>query len=220
MQIRRNEITTGLLVVVTFCIVLAVLIVVGMPGLIQPINTYRIYYDNAKGLRTGAPVLLAGREVGKVVGMDSPVPPEKRPPGHPDDEVSIDVQIPRKVRIYRDATVHLTAQGMMGQETIDFVHGTEAAGLATDHTEFVGDRVPDIGESLSDDMKALTGPNSDLAQAIRNAKTFIETLNNARISETISNLAQLTDTLKKQPWRLVWPSSKPVEPPPKPAKKK
>jgi len=30
-----------------------------MPGVIKPLNTYRIYYDNANGIRPGAPVLLA-----------------------------------------------------------------------------------------------------------------------------------------------------------------
>src|SRR5476651_679233 len=110
MQIHKNEITTGILVLVTFGFLIAILVVIGMPGLIKPLNTYRIYYDNAEGIRPGAPVLLAGREIGKVTGLKSPVPLEQRPDGHPDDEVSIDVEVSRDAEIYRTVTVHLTEQ--------------------------------------------------------------------------------------------------------------
>ena len=211
MQIHKNEITTGLLVLVTFGVLLAVLVVIGMPGVIKPLNTYRIYYDNANGIRPGAPVLLAGREIGKVTSLKSPVPPEKRPEGHPDYEVSIDVRVARDAAIYRTVTVHLTQQGLMGQEVIDFMHGDASSGLAENHTEFVGERVPDLSEAVAANMKRLTGPGSDLAITINNAKTFMETLNHAKVSQVIKNAAQLTDTLKREPWRLLWPSTKSYE---------
>jgi ABC-type transporter Mla subunit MlaD len=208
MQIHKNEITTGILVLVTFGVFLALLVVIGMPGLIKPLNTYRIYYDNADGIRPGAPVLLAGREIGKVTDLKSPVPLDKRPQGHPDDEVSIDVAVARDAEIYRTVTVHLTQQGLMGQEVIDFVKGDTSSGLAENHTEFVGERVPEISEMVADNMKRLTGPDSDLALTLKNAKTFMETLNKSQIPQVIQNAEQFTDTLKREPWRLLWPSTK------------
>src|SRR5471032_878373 len=122
MQIHKNEITTGILVLVTVGVLLAILVVIGMPGVIKPLNTYRIYYDNANGIRPGAPVLLAGREIGKVTALQSPVPLDKRPAGHPDFEVSIDVQVERKAEVYHTVTVHLTQQGLM--ESLREVTGT------------------------------------------------------------------------------------------------
>jgi len=211
MQIHKNEITTGILVLVTFGGLLAVLVIIGMPGVIEPLNTYRIYYDNANGIRPGAPVLLAGREIGKVTVLKSPVPLDKRPAGHPDYEVSIDVQVDKRAEIYRTVTVHLTQQGLMGQEVIDFVQGDVNTGLAENHTEFVGERVPDLSEAVANNMKRLTGPDSDLALTIKNAKTFMETLNNSQVSQTIKNSEQLTDTLKREPWRLLWPATKSYE---------
>ncbi len=208
MQIHKNEITTGILVLVTFGVLITILVVIGMPGIIKPLNTYRIYYDNANGIRPGAPVLLAGREIGKVTLLTSPVPLEKRPDGHADYEVSIDVQVERKAEIYHNVTVHLTQQGLMGQQVIDFVHGDASTGLAENHAEFVGARVPDLSEAVADNMKRLTGPESDLAKAIKNARTFLETLNHSKIPQVISNSEQLTDTLKREPWRLIWPSTK------------
>ncbi len=83
MQIHKNETATGLLVIVSALILFGVLVVLGAPGLIKPLNTYRIYYDNAGGIRPGAPVLLAGREIGKVTKMESPIALANRPPGIP-----------------------------------------------------------------------------------------------------------------------------------------
>ncbi len=222
MQIHKNEITTGILVLVTLGFFLAILVVIGMPGLIKPLNSYRIYYDNADGIRPGAPVLLAGREIGKVTALQSPVPLDKRPQGHPDYEVSIDVEVAKDAQVYRTVTVHLTQQGLMGQEVIDFVHGDATSGLAENHTEFVGERVPEISEMVADNVKRLTGPDSDLALTIKNAKTFMETLNNSQVPQVIQNADQLTDTLKREPWRLLWPATKsyPGDEKTPPAKKK
>lgn len=211
MQIHKNEITTGILVLATSVLLLAILVVIGMPGIIRPLNTYRIYYDNANGIRPGAPVLLAGREIGKVTALESPVSMEKRPDGHPDYEVSIDVRVARDAEIYRKVTVHLVQQGLMGQQVIDFLQGDASSGLAENHAEFVGERVPDVSESMSDHLNRLTGPESDLALTVKNAKTFMETLNNSKIQKVISNTEEFTDTLKREPWRLLWPSKPPME---------
>ena len=245
MQIHRNEITTGVLVLGTLIAFITVLVIVGMPGLITPQKTFRIYFDNAAGIRPGAPVLLAGREIGKVTALESPVPMDLRPAGHPDDEVLIVVQVAKDAAIYNNVTVHLTQQGMMGVQVIDFVHGDGSTGFAQNHTTFVGTRILGVGEamgSLVDNIKHLTGPDSDLALTItnvkhltesdsdlaltlnnvkhltgpdsnlaltlKNVKTFTGTLNNSPLSQVITNAEQFTDTIKRQPWRLIWPSTK------------
>ncbi|MEP6699329.1 MAG: hypothetical protein ABJB09_06320, partial [Verrucomicrobiota bacterium] len=73
MQLKRNEILTGLLVLVTVAVLTGILILLGAPGLFKPLVTYRIYLDNAAGIKLGAPVLLAGRKIGQVDKLYSPV---------------------------------------------------------------------------------------------------------------------------------------------------
>jgi ABC-type transporter Mla subunit MlaD len=73
MQLQRNEILTGLLVLVTVAILTGILILLGAPGLFRPLVTYRIFLDNAAGIKLGAPVLLAGRKIGQVEKLYSPV---------------------------------------------------------------------------------------------------------------------------------------------------
>jgi ABC-type transporter Mla subunit MlaD len=76
MQLQRNEILTGLLVLATVAILTGILILLGAPGLFRPLVTYRIYLDNAAGIKLGAPVLLAGRKIGQVEKLYSPVSKE------------------------------------------------------------------------------------------------------------------------------------------------
>jgi ABC-type transporter Mla subunit MlaD len=76
MQLQRNEILTGLLVLATVAVLTGILILLGAPGLFRPLVTYRIYLDNAAGIKLGAPVLLAGRKIGQVDKLYSPVSKE------------------------------------------------------------------------------------------------------------------------------------------------
>ena len=77
MQLRRNEILTGLLVLGTVAVLTFILIMLGAPGLFRPLVIYKLYFDNAAGIKLGAPVLLAGRKVGQVKSLNSPVSREE-----------------------------------------------------------------------------------------------------------------------------------------------
>src|ERR1700687_3103677 len=77
MQLQRNEIMTGLLVMGTVAVSGGVLSLLGGPGLFRPLVTYKIYFDNAAGIKLGAPVLLAGRKIGQVQKLYSPVSREE-----------------------------------------------------------------------------------------------------------------------------------------------
>ena len=140
MQLRRNEIMTGLLVVGTVVIITGVLILLGAPGLFRPLVTYKIYFDNAAGIKLGAPILLAGRKIGQVQKLSSPVSREEderaqevaaqfHPPepnaapspknGKPKFEVRVDVQVDKSAVVYRDAHTRLMQLSLLGEMAID-----------------------------------------------------------------------------------------------------
>ncbi|MGH8093706.1 MAG: MlaD family protein, partial [Chthoniobacterales bacterium] len=126
MQLRRNEIMTGLLVLSTVAILTFILILLGAPGLFRPLVIYKLYFDNAAGIKLGAPVLLAGRKVGQVKTLNSPVSREEAAhaleaagnlgtvvglatgPGSgalPHLEVRIDVEVDRSAVVYKNSDV-------------------------------------------------------------------------------------------------------------------
>ena len=68
---------TGLLVIGTIAVVAFLLSCSARPGLFRPLVTYKIYFDNAAGIKQGAPVMLAGRKIGQVQKLFSPVSPQE-----------------------------------------------------------------------------------------------------------------------------------------------
>jgi ABC-type transporter Mla subunit MlaD len=208
MQSSKHAFTTGLLVLSTLAVFITVLVVIGMPGLINKLNTFHISYDNANGIRPGAPVLLAGREIGKVITLESPVPMEKRPVGFEHHEVLVSVQVQADAQVYDKVVARLGQQGLMGQQVIDFVQGNESSGLAKNNRRFIGERVPEISEAMNTHMTRLTGPESDLAATIKNLKVFMQTLNDSEIEAILQNTREFTETIKTEPWRMLWPGSK------------
>jgi phospholipid/cholesterol/gamma-HCH transport system substrate-binding protein len=202
MQLRRNEILTGLLVVGTAVLIVGVLILLGAPGLFRPLVTYKVYFDNAAGIKLGAPVLLAGRKIGQVHKLYSPVSREEdqraqdaaaqiRPPdpqaspsppdGKPKFEVRIDVQVDKTALVYRDAHARMISLGLLGEMAIDITQGTENSGRAHDGEMFAGERSPDFSEAAA---KLL-----DIIQPV--AKEATSTMK--ELESTAQNLSHITD---------------------------
>ena len=202
MQLRRNEIMTGLLVVGTVAILVGVLILLGAPGLFRPLVTYRIYFDNASGIKLGAPVLLAGRKIGQVSKLYSPVSREEdqraqeaaasiHPPGEtasptpapgkPKFEVRIDVQVDKEALVYRDALTRMITLGLLGEMAIDITQGPETSGRAREGEMFAGERTPDFSEAAS---KLL-----DVIQPVANEATMTM----KELEDTAQNLSKITE---------------------------
>ena len=202
MQLRRNEILTGLLVLATVAVLVGTLILLGSPGLFRPLVTYKIYFDNAAGIKLGAPVLLAGRKIGQVQKLYSPVSPEEdlraretaatihpaQPGpsptptnGKPKFEVRIEVQVDKSAQVYRDAMVRMITLGLLGEMAIDFTQGTEPSGRALDGQSFAGERAPDFSEAAARLL--------DVVQPVAN-----EAVNTLKeLEATAQNLSRITD---------------------------
>lgn len=300
MQVTRSELRTGILVVITIGILTGVMLYLGAPGVFKPLNTYQVQFDNAAGIKPGAPVLLAGRKVGSIVALQSPVPMKNRPKAWPNYEVLITVRVDATALIYNECRVRMIAYGLLAELVIDFTNGDETSGLAENGHVFIGERSPDLTElgprvldqivpvitdarktmgelsvavknigtitapespfnqaldrfklfgdnlvqlsaadgkitkSLSNSLESLNhsakniekftaqlGDGSDLKVALNNFKSTTIQLNSAagkanlmlgELSPELTSIArnadQLTDTLKRQPWRIVWPATK------------
>jgi ABC-type transporter Mla subunit MlaD len=204
MQLQRNEIMTGLLVIGTIAVVAFLLVLLGAPGLFRPLVTYKIYFDNAAGLKQGAPVMLAGRKIGQVQKLFSPVspqeekqaeeaeaaihPPEANPspnpsatPGKPRFEVRVDVQVDKSAKVYRDARARMIQLGLLGDMAIDFTQGTEASGRAKDDEMFAGERTPDLGEAAAKMVEVIKPVATEATNTMKD------------LQQTAQNINRLTD---------------------------
>jgi ABC-type transporter Mla subunit MlaD len=204
MQLQRNEIMTGLLVIGTIAVVAFLLVLLGAPGLFRPLVTYKIYFDNAVGIKQGATVMLAGRKIGQVQKLYSPVSPEEeklaeeaaaaiRPPeanaspsasptpGKPRFEVRVDVQVDKNAKVYRDAKTRLMQLGLLGDMAIDITQGTEKSGRAKDGEIFAGERTPDLGEAAAKMLEVIEPVAAEATNTMKD------------LQQTAQNLNRLTD---------------------------
>ena len=200
MQLRRNEILTGLLVLATVATLTGILIILGAPGLFRPLVTYKIYLDNAAGIKLGAPVLLAGRKIGQVESLFSPVAKEEaaqaqelaamRPaegPTPPPDapkpryEARIDIRVDKTALVYKDARTRLITLGLLGETAIDITQGNDESGRAEDGQTYAGERVPDFGESISKMLDIIQPVATEATETLKGLQT------------TAQNLSKITD---------------------------
>jgi ABC-type transporter Mla subunit MlaD len=173
MNIRRNEIRTGLLVVLSLVALVAVLIYLGAPGVFIPQKKFRIYFENAAGIKPGAQVLLAGRKIGQVRELFSPVAEKDRP--NPKLETLIEVQVNSSAKIFNKVMVQITQPSFLGESVIDFSSGQEGSGLAPDGAHFIGehaagltDLAPMVMDRLDPMLTKLTGTLDSLQQTSAN----------------------------------------------------
>ena len=207
MQLRRNEIMTGLLVIGTVAILGFLLILLGAPGLFRPLVTYKIYVDNAAGIKLGAPVMLAGRKIGQVQRLFSPVsreeeqrareaagtfhPPEANGTPVPESsapkyEARIDVQVDKNALVYRDAHTRLMQLGLLGEMAIDITQGTENSGRAHDGEMFAGERTPDFSTAASKMLDVIKPVAEEATSTMKELETTAQNL--SRITEKDSEL--------------------------------
>ena len=204
MQLQRNEVLTGLLVLATVAVLTFILILLGAPGLFRPLVTYRIYMDNAAGIKQGAPVLLAGRKIGQVDKLYSPVSkeeaakavaaaealhsgdPSPTPADKPKYEARIDVKVDRSAFVYRDARTRLITLGLLGEVAIDITQGNDSSGRANDGEIFAGERVPDFGESISKMLDIVKPVAVEATNTLKELQTTAQNL--SRITDENSQL--------------------------------
>jgi ABC-type transporter Mla subunit MlaD len=208
MQLQKNEIMTGLLVVGTVAVLVFVLVLLGAPGLFRPLVTYKIYVDNAAGIKQGAAVMLAGRKIGQVQRLYSPVSKEEErraeeaaaafhlpePSATPSEtnktkyEARIDVQVDRNAVVYRDAKTRLMQLGLLGDMAIDITQGTDAAGRARDGEMFAGERTPDFSEAAASLLEVIKPVAAEATNTMQDLQKTADNINH--LTDENSELSQ------------------------------
>jgi ABC-type transporter Mla subunit MlaD len=209
MRLERNEILTGLLVIGTIGVIAFLLVLLGAPGLFRPLVTYQVYFDNAAGIKPGAVVMLAGRKIGQVQKLYSPLsraeekqaqqaaaaihpseaPPSASPSPSPRFEARVDVQVDKSAMLYRDAKAQMTQLGLLGDMAIDFTQGTQESGRAKDGEIFAGQRTPDLGEAAAKMLEVIKPVATEATNTMKDLQQTAENLNKLTDQNSELNLA-------------------------------
>jgi phospholipid/cholesterol/gamma-HCH transport system substrate-binding protein len=139
-QLQWSQLRVGLTVLFA-SLVLAVLIILmsGTTGLFTPKIRLKSYFDNAQGLRNGAPVRLQGVDVGNVAGL-------RVVPNKPLTPVEITMRVSTKYsfNIRKDSVTSLSTAGVLGETYID-INSARAQGPEARDGDVLATRdTPDI----------------------------------------------------------------------------
>jgi ABC-type transporter Mla subunit MlaD len=207
MQLERNEILTGLLVIGTIGVIAFLLVLLGAPGLFRPLVTYGVYFDNAAGIKPGAVVMLAGRKIGQVQKLYSPLTaaeekqaqqaaaamhspePSASPSPSSRFEARVDVQVDKNARLYRDAKAQMIQLGLLGDMAIDFTQGTKESGRAKDGDTFAGERTPDLGEAAAKMLEVIKPVAAEATNTMKDLQQTADNLNHLTDQNSELNLA-------------------------------
>jgi phospholipid/cholesterol/gamma-HCH transport system substrate-binding protein len=198
-----SEIKSGFFVLISIVLLLVLTFVVG--GYFKKgANEWKVQFGYLSGLSDSAPVYYAGREVGKVDGIQI-LPGQPRP-------VLVTIKVSKDAYVRKDSVAYIDTLGMMGEKFIEISVGSKDAppmetGKVIEGVDPIAmhvlirkmnnlaDEVAQMTESLNPLLKTtneLVGGNKEeISKSIGN------------LHEVTANLRDMTADLKLHPWRLV-----------------
>jgi len=164
-QLKWSELRVGITVIVA-SLVLAVLLFLmsNTAGLFTPRITIRSYFDNAQGLRVGAPVRLSGVDIGNVTRIR--VVPDKDKQLTP-VEVTMKVSTKYIYGLRRDSVTSLDTAGVLGETYLD-IDSTQAVGPSARDGDTLPTQVhPDFNQVVRASQSTLQNLDALLKRADR-----------------------------------------------------
>jgi len=145
-QLKWSQLKVGLTVLAA-SITLGILIFLmsGTGGLFTTKIQLKSYFDNANGLRVGAPVRLAGVDIGNVTNIRVVREPEKK---LTPVEVTMKVNTRYRFGLRKDSLTLLSTAGVLGETYIDIDSSQAKLGQATDGDVLPSREVPDFSDMV------------------------------------------------------------------------
>jgi phospholipid/cholesterol/gamma-HCH transport system substrate-binding protein len=204
-QERSIEVKVGILILVSFGILGAFVLVMG--GLnFEKTYTVFVDFDNPGGLQTGAPVKIAGVKVGKVQALEfrgGTVDPKTGRRTLVRSKLAIETRVKDAIR--EDADFYVTTQGVLGEQFLAIEPGSQHKPVLQENAVLKGIDPPRLdlflakGYELLDTTISGIRNNRELISDIAvNTAGLLKGLNNVvtdnrdRINRTVVNVEQLS----------------------------
>ena len=152
-QLKWSELKVGLTVLAA-CVILGVLIFLmsGTGGLFTPKIQLKSYFDDANGLRVGAPVRLSGVDIGNVTRIR--VVQERTKQLTP-VEVTMKVNTRYLFNLRKDSLTLLSTAGVLGETYINIDSSQSKLPQAQDGDVLPSREVPDFGDMVRSGQSTL-----------------------------------------------------------------
>ena len=164
-QLKWSQLKVGLTVIfATGILVVLLFLMSGTTGLFSHRILLNSYFDNASGLRVGAPVRLSGVDIGNVIGIR--VIPDRDKQLTP-VEVTMKVSTKYGFNLRRDSVTSLDTAGVLGETYLD-INSSEAIGPPAQNGDTLPTHVhPDFNEVVRSSESTLQNMDALLKRADR-----------------------------------------------------
>jgi phospholipid/cholesterol/gamma-HCH transport system substrate-binding protein len=191
---RRTSLTVGLFALAALgAFAVGVLSLTGERGPFRPRYRLVAYFNDVQGLAPGAPVRLAGKDVGTVESVAfSPLGSDKPPIRV---ELSIDASVQDRIRGDSQATIGTI--GLLGDRYIDVSLGTLAANVLPKGAELRSASPLDIADVVAKGTQALDSVASLAANANQVVDEFRAKMGGAKIADSVRTLGEIVTQVKE-----------------------
>ena len=205
-QLKWSQLRVGITVIfATIVLVLLLFLMSNTGGLFTRRITLSSYFDNAEGLRDGAPVRLSGVDIGNVANIVITNDKDKR---LTPVEVTLKVTTKYSFNIRRDSVTSLDTAGVLGETYID-IDSSQAIGPVAESGDTLLTHVhPDFNEVVRSSQSTLQNMDALLKRADR-ILAFAESGKGSlgkliydptlydRLSKTVAEFEQVVDEVAK-----------------------
>ncbi len=172
-EIQWSQLRVGALVVAAMAVLVLVILLMSSSagGLFAQKLTLRTYFENAGGLKSGAPVTLEGVTIGNITRIR--VVPERSPKPV---EVTMRVGGKNIPLLHVDSTTSIAQAGVLGDSYVDITSQKAKGPQPTNNAELASSEA----SSLQGVITASQVSIEEITRLMRNANKLVDTLNSTR----------------------------------------
>lgn len=177
MQVFRSEIKVGLLILISFILLLVGIFAVSdLRSVLHKKKSIVLLFPYADGITKGSPVWYAGLEVGEVTDI--------RIAQGTNDRIAVTVNVSPDARVRKDSRVDIRNLGMMGSKYVEISPGSPESPLLTPGETLEGKSPASLSEVIETGQQVAT----HLVELVQETQTLIHQIRvDAGITETIQN---------------------------------
>lgn len=190
---RRLSVVVGMFVVGALALfAAAVLSLTAQRGPWLPRYTLVAYFSNGQGLIDGAPVRLAGKDVGIVESVAF----SETGTGKPPVQVRMRVDTSVRERIREDSRATIGTIGLLGDKYVELTMGSQESEILGDGAEIASITPADLFEVMQKGTQALDGVATLAANVNRAVDQFNEVKGAARIGDAAKGVSEIVEQLQ------------------------
>ena len=203
------EIKVGIFVFLGILIMFIIVFSIGEFYILKPMYKVKVLFNFANGIEVGAPVRLAGINVGEIedVGVYYDEQAKRT-------KVYLITKIKKEAKIEKDAACRINTLGLLGEKYLEVSPGTQDTGFLQDQDTVIGtDPIP--MEEITKNMKELSDNAKSMAESanviLRRLEKGQGTIGKLLVEEdlynnleaTSENFKELSDDVRRHPWKLL-----------------